>query len=250
MVATSNIGSDELLARMLAHEVRQPLNTILLTAEWALRSPDPRETQTALREIVSEVRIGAKMVTEIESLSDPSPRNRPRIDIQAVIRDTVKSIDRNSVPPGVKIQLSPQKDLLPVHASPTAIREVLMNLIENAVAAITERGSVIISSRSAGDQVEIAVQDDGSGIAPRDMPRIFDPFFTTKSDRGGTGLGLAICRRLLAAQGGTIEVSSHLGRGSCFCVRLPVTAKDRDEIEDRFPAALEGTTAPRRCVPC
>lgn len=232
---------------MLAHEIRRPLTTILLAAQHAIRSKDPGEAQTALQDIVSDASIGAKIVTEILRLSDADAPEKTIIDLNALVRETISRIERETVPAGVAILLELEEHLPPACASPTAVREVLINLVDNAVAAIAESGSVTISTRTAGDQIEIVVEDDGSGIAPEDLPRIFDPFYTTKSDRGGTGLGLVICRCLVSAHGGTIDVSSQLGRGTCFCVRFPAAGPQCFEKAKRAGAAPENKTAMGTC---
>ncbi|HEX6836975.1 MAG TPA: HAMP domain-containing sensor histidine kinase, partial [Polyangia bacterium] len=105
---------------------------------------------------------------------------------------------------------------------PGLLRQILVNLITNAVDAVpADGGHIRVEARAQGGAVAIAVADDGTGIAPEDAARIFEPFYTTKGRGKGTGLGLAICRELATALGGRITVESAPGRGSTFTVTLP-----------------------------
>ncbi len=115
----------------------------------------------------------------------------------------------------------------PVLATEGKLAQVFLNLLINAAQAIrdgdVDNNRITIRTHAEGDRVVIEVADTGAGIAPEDTAKIFDPFFTTKGLGVGSGLGLAICRNIVAGFGGTIEVSSKLGEGSCFRVTLPIS---------------------------
>jgi len=99
------------------------------------------------------------------------------------------------------------------------IRRVLVNLIENAIAAMPKGGRIKITSKARGNMAEIRVTDNGVGIAKKEMRLIWKPFHTTKAR--GIGLGLAICKRMIEAHDGTISVRSTIGKGTTFTIRLP-----------------------------
>jgi len=101
------------------------------------------------------------------------------------------------------------------------LREVLVNMVFNAIDAMPEGGTLTLSTRTAGDEVNIKVADTGVGMYPEVRSRIFDPFFTTKG-KAGLGLGLAVSFGIIRRHGGNIEVESQYGRGTEFCIRLPV----------------------------
>jgi signal transduction histidine kinase len=113
----------------------------------------------------------------------------------------------------------------PVKGSPTALSQVLLNLLVNALEALPEgpdaRSVVTVRLLSDGEAAVVEVEDTGAGIEPHVLERVFDPFFTTKED-GGTGLGLAISKRIVDEIGGTIRVTSEPGAGARFTVRLPL----------------------------
>src|SRR5262249_4127335 len=101
------------------------------------------------------------------------------------------------------------------------LRQILVNLITNALDAVGSAGSVAIEALPDGDQALVRVRDSGSGIDAKDLARIFEPFYTTKGRGKGTGLGLAICKELAQALGGRIAVESEPGKGSVFTLILP-----------------------------
>jgi signal transduction histidine kinase len=120
-------------------------------------------------------------------------------------------------------------ELAPVICRPDALNQVFMNLLENAVAAIEERGRIRISTRidaARPDEVMLEFEDNGRGIAPENMARILEPGFTTKPRGVGTGLGLPIAQRTISDHGGRIEVRSELGKGTIFTLHLPIRGRD------------------------
>lgn len=123
-----------------------------------------------------------------------------------------------------KAELVRDYGILPlIDCIPSRLNQVFMNLLVNAAQAIVERGKITISTRSNGNEVEIAVADTGKGIPPDVLPRIFNPFFTTKPVGKGTGLGLSVSYGIVRDHGGRIEVESEPGKGTTFTVYLPVT---------------------------
>ena len=124
-------------------------------------------------------------------------------------------------------------------SDPGLLRQIVINLLSNALDAVDQGGLVALTARSQDDQVVITVRDTGTGIAPEDLRRIFEPFYTTKGRGKGTGLGLAICRELAKALGGTIAVESTPGQGSAFTVCLPRNA----QAEPAPPRAAAGGAA-------
>ena len=142
------------------------------------------------------------------------------------------------------------ENLPAVEGDPEQLKQVLINLVQNAIQALgTAPGTIRVRTRgperfadlrASGDFVEIDVADDGPGIPPEQQPNIFVPFFTTKQK--GTGLGLAICQRLVKSHGGSISVQSKVGEGSTFVVRLPALAAAGAPRATELPR--EGTPTP------
>jgi signal transduction histidine kinase len=215
------------VAAMLAHEVGTPLTSI--SGHLQLLAEEVQEPRVKDRLNVIEMHIGRAIATIqgfLDSARFPAPNRHP-IQMNTLIQEVLALAS-----PGIgrqrRIQvvteLSPE--LPEVLADSNQLRQVLLNLVTNALDAMPEGGQVFLRTRSAiaaegmvSIQVEIA--DTGLGISPEDLRKIFDPFFTTKGMGQGTGLGLAICQRIVKAHKGLIEVQSEKGQGTTFLMTLP-----------------------------
>jgi signal transduction histidine kinase len=224
------------MAAGLAHEIRNPLGAIKGAAQLlAEPGPEGAKDDPTAREfigiILEEVDRLNRVVGNVLDLARPNDHSVVPIDVNAVIRRTLQVLSAERVGDQVDIQMTLDSELPRVAIDDEQLRQVLMNLIRNAVQAIKERGRVSVSTRvrfgrgtrsgRTPDEsfVEINVADTGPGIAQKALDKIFLPFFTTK-DRG-TGLGLAISQRIVQGAGGRIEVRSYEGKGSTFTVLLP-----------------------------
>jgi len=148
------------------------------------------------------------------------------VQMTDLIRDVVASFAPR-LPSGVTIETQFEPALPVVPASPSEMQQVLLNLVNNAIDALDEKGGVVtIRTRTEADQVVIEVADNGQGIPASQLTRIFEPFFTTKPVGEGTGLGLSICYGLVRKHGGDITVESEPGVGSTFRVRLPIRSAE------------------------
>jgi two-component system sensor histidine kinase HydH len=228
------------MAAGLAHEIKNPLGAIKGAAQLlgdgrsaAPLGPSEREF---LGIILEEVERLDRVVGSVLDYARPSKGDVGVVDPNAVVRGTLKLLasDRAEVS-DVRMDLDPA--LSRVRADAEQLRQVLINLVRNASQAMGASGTIYVStknrtlrSRTAGDPttvVEIAVRDEGPGIAPQVMKNLFVPFVTTK-DRG-TGLGLAISQRVIAEMGGRIDVASSEGLGSTFTVVLPAATDSAAE---------------------
>ncbi len=126
--------------------------------------------------------------------------------------------------PGVRFVRRLGEGLPEIEADPVQIRQVVTNLVINAMQSISGPGTIRVLTAAEGSTVLLSVEDTGSGMSPEVLRRVFDPFFTTKDVGEGTGLGLAVVQGIVSGHGGSIEVDSEPSRGSTFRVRLPVHA--------------------------
>jgi two-component system nitrogen regulation sensor histidine kinase NtrY len=211
------------MARQVAHEVKNPLTPIKLSIQhirraWDDRSPEfggilQRNADAALAEIdrlatiaSSFSRFGAPEAAGESPLS--------AVETQRVVREVLTLYASGAF---LVLQEVPD-DLPPVAARVTEMKEVLVNLLENARAAIQEGGWVRVTARADASGVEVVVADDGAGIPHELLPRIFEPHFSTRSTGGG--LGLAIVRRLVESWGGSVDVESEEGKGTRVRLQL------------------------------
>jgi signal transduction histidine kinase len=125
------------------------------------------------------------------------------------------------------IELDVSGDIPPVEHDPNQINQVLLNLLLNGIQSMEHPGTVRVSLENDEDAVLITVADEGKGIPAENLPNIFRPFFTTKGH--GTGLGLSLARRIVEAHGGQIDVTSEVGKGSRFSIRLPI-AREKQAV--------------------
>jgi signal transduction histidine kinase len=216
------------LAAGLAHEVRNPLNSAALQLEVLERRLAKNE---ALREstlpvttaIADEIRRLERLVTEFLSFARPSPLELQPTALAELCAQELAFSAPEAEAAGVVVVQEIAPDLPPLRADPQRLRQVLRNLVRNAVEAMPEGGRLTVRARRADDSVEIDVADTGVGFA--DEAPVFDAFFTTKPK--GTGLGLSIVHRVVSDHGGTVTVRARPG-DTCFTISLPLgPGKDR-----------------------
>jgi signal transduction histidine kinase len=228
------------MAAGLAHEVKNPLGAIkgaaqLLNEPTADSRLEPSEREF-VQIILEEVERLDRVVGSVLDYARPSKGNPSVVDVNEVVKGTLRVVASERTVPHVQTVLG--KDLREVQADAEQLRQVLINLVRNAVQATAGYGTVTVTTRTRrppvlgaatdgkSGWVEISVQDDGPGMAPNVYKNLFVPFFTTKES--GTGLGLAISQRIVEDMGGRIEVNSQPGSGSTFTLVLPAA-------RDRFP---------------
>ncbi len=236
------------LAAQLAHEIGTPLSSVsghlqLALLQKDLQPPLRERLEVAAREIE---RIGRIVRDYLDSTRPLEPERRPT-DVTRVVDEAVE-VTRGSVETGrarASIARDIQPDMGVVLTDAGLLRQILVNLLANALDAAGDAGTVTLGARRDGGDVLVTISDTGSGIAPDDLRRIFEPFYTTKGRGKGTGLGLAICRELTAALGGTISVESEPGRGSAFTVRIPAAAAAMSSTETRLRAMAGGRAGGR-----
>jgi signal transduction histidine kinase len=250
------------LAAGLAHEIRNPLGAIKGAAQL-LEDPGPNgPTDPSTREfigiILEEVDRLNRVVGSVLDLARSGGGAVVPIEVNAVVRRTIQILKAEPAMVSVDLQQTLAGELPRVAIDPEQLRQVLMNLVNNAVHAVGSRGKVVVSTRArfgrgtrpgksdAGAFVEVTVADTGPGISQKALEKLFLPFFTTKER--GTGLGLAISQRIVQGAGGRIEVRSYEGKGSTFTVVLPaaealVTPKPAPTDADEAPVSSEKASA-------
>jgi two-component system, NtrC family, sensor histidine kinase PilS len=213
------------LAAGIAHEIRNPLASIsgsieLLRGGLTLGAEDAHLMDIVLRE-VDRLNV---LITDLLDYARPRERVPIAFDLGDLLEETVRVFAQERSGGRVQVSYRPVEGARVV-ADPDQIRQVVWNLLRNASEAIPERGGAIEVTleqvREGGrTYAAFAVSDEGTGIASEDLPRVFDPLFTTKAH--GSGLGLATVQRIISAHGGHIGVSSKVGEGTRFTVRLPM----------------------------
>jgi signal transduction histidine kinase len=213
----------EALGRMaaeVAHEVRNPLGSIRLFASMLCDDLADREGPRGMAEqILAAVSGLESTVSNLLSFASP-PRGESRaVDLASLGRDVQSLLAPACTVRGVTLEGPAENRSCPVWADPEAMRQVLLNLVGNALAATEGGGRIRISAEPSSDGAVLTVEDEGRGIEAEDLPRVFDPFFT-RTD-GGSGLGLSIVHGIVERHRGRIALDSRPGRGTRVRVELP-----------------------------
>jgi len=222
------------LAAGIAHELNNPL-TGVLTFTSLMRKKTPEGSQDAedLDLVIRETRRCATIIRRLLDFAREKPPEKDRVDLNGLIEETVRFVERSAALQHVEITTRLDGDLPELYVDGDLIKQVLMNILVNAQQAIEGPGAIVVTSRlyaarrlpSYGNEplpvVEIAISDTGCGISKANLQRIFDPFFTSKEVGKGTGLGLSVSYGIVKAHGGEIEVESTVGEGTTFRVFLP-----------------------------
>jgi signal transduction histidine kinase len=222
-------ASDDERRRLLAdvsHELRTPLAVVQGNVEAILDGVHEADEEH-LDAILEETRVLGRLVDDLRTvtLSEAGrlPLHREPTDLDVLIADAVGSFEPTAASAGVRLDVDVPDDLPILDVDPVRIREVLSNLVANAIRHTPAGGSVLVTAvpTRAGREVGITVRDTGPGIDPALLPHVFDRF-AKSADSRGSGLGLAIARSLVEAHGGSISVDSRPGEGAAFRVALPV----------------------------
>ena len=222
------------LTASIAHEVNQPLAGAVSSAHAALhwleaQPPNLEETRQSLAAIITDGNRAAEILQRIRNLVKRAPSRNDQLDINEPILEVIALARSEVQRSGVSLQTRLAPDLPLVEGDRVQLQQVMLNLILNAVEALSgvSEGSrdLLISSEDGGaDGVRVAVQDSGPGLIPESADRLFEAFYTTKPT--GMGMGLAICRSIIEAHGGRLWATANEPRGAVFQFSLP---PERDE---------------------
>jgi len=222
------------LTASIAHEVNQPLAGAVSSAHAALhwleaQPPNLEETRQSLAAIITDGNRAAEIIQRIRNLVKRAPSRNDQLDINEPILEVIALARSEVQRSGVSLQTRLAPDLPLVEGDRVQLQQVMLNLILNAVEALSgvSEGSrdLLISSEDGGaDGVRVAVQDSGPGLIPESVDRLFEAFYTTKPT--GMGMGLAICRSIIEAHGGRLWATANEPRGAVFQFSLP---PERDE---------------------
>jgi two-component system NtrC family sensor kinase len=229
------------LAAGVAHEINNPLAAITTCAEATLRDmrtsagttalADNREWTFYLEEIIRQA-LRCKAITR--GLLDLSRQRRPHrttCDLNALTAQSARLAQQRAQSEAVRVAVALDENVGEVATDANMVRQVLDNLLSNALDAVGQEGQVSVQTMREGERIAIEIADTGHGIAPELLVRIFDPFFTTKDPGKGSGLGLAICYTLAEALGGALTVESRQNTGSRFRLWLPRRAPEKEEAK-------------------
>ena len=228
----SRIATMGQITAAIAHEIKQPITATAANASAALRwlnaqPPDLEEARQALRRIVGTSHRAADVVDRIHALIRKTPPKQDRLDVNEVIRDVIELTRGEAVKAHASLQTDLVDSLPPVYGDRVQLQQVTLNLIINAIEAMSSvagapRELLVSTAPAEPGGMLVAVRDSGPGLTPAILERLFDPFYTTKAT--GLGMGLSICRSIIEAHGGRLWAEPNEPRGAVFQFTLPTFA--------------------------
>ena len=211
------------LSASISHEVKQPLSAAMTNAQAALRflnanPPDLVEVRDALKDIVDNNRRAGEIVDGLRALIKREPPQKNRLNVNEAIREVIRLARREATSNGVSIRTQFDDDIPHIEGDRVQLQQVILNLIMNAVEAMSGMSDgaceIFIKTANVGTGVHVEVRDAGPGLPPNIVEHLFDAFYTTKPN--GLGLGLSICRSIVEAHGGLLRASNNMPRGAVF----------------------------------
>lgn len=220
--------ADEQRRNLLAdatHELRTPLTVIQGNLEGMLDGVYPAD-EANLRALLDETELLSRLMDDLRTLtlaeSGALQLSKEPVDLPPFLREVAGTFQPQALAAGVTISVDAAEGLPVLEIDPSRIRQVLANLLTNALHYSPAGGSIRLAAASNGDTVAFTVQDDGPGISPEDLPHVFERFYKS-TDSGGMGLGLAIAKHLVEAHDGSITAENGPARGTIIRIALPLT---------------------------
>jgi two-component system NtrC family sensor kinase len=242
LARSERLASVGRLAAGVAHEINNPLAIIYEEAGLMKDALDPqfahgfdqKEFLESLDAIMEATLRGRSITSKLMAFARKHDAEPEATDLNQVLERVLSIKDHELRVSNIEVQQELAEGLPKVMVNPNQMEQVLLNLINNAMDAISDSGRISLRMRLDGGRVAIEVEDTGCGMSGDQMAKIFFPFFTTKAVGKGTGLGLSISYGIIKALGGSIEVASEVGEGSTFTITLPVVKSEANRLTGHF----------------
>jgi signal transduction histidine kinase len=227
LVQAAKLAAVGEMAAGIAHELNNPLTSVSGFTELVLEEiPPDVEFRSDLELVLRESQRARSVVRRLLDFARQSESVRVRSDVNEILKDVLALVNHLLRTSGVQLFTSFSEGIPWISVDRNQTKQVILNLIHNALHAMPTGGDLQISTacsqRDNKDWITISLSDTGTGIAPENVERVFEPFFTTRSKDGGTGLGLSVSYGIVADHGGFIDVESQVGKGSKFTIWFPV----------------------------
>jgi two-component system sensor histidine kinase HydH len=208
------------MAAGIAHEIRNPLGTLRGFAQYFSRS----DNQDAKAHEYADLMVGEvdrlnRTVSALLQFSRPREPEWSKVDLCVLAQRSLTFIQADADSQQIQLNLKLPESELILTADSDLLQQVLLNLLQNSLAATAADGEIELGITQQSDQIHLWVRDSGKGLSTEERAKMFDPFFTTRKD--GTGLGLAMVQQIIEQHKGRIEVESNEGQGTCISVILP-----------------------------
>ncbi len=219
---TERIAELGMLASGMAHEIGTPMNVILGRAEYLMQRTREEPLKKGLQTIVSQVERITKVMNQLLAFARRKPVERRALDLQKTVDDNLEIFEERLARHRITIERVFAESCPPVFGDADQMSQVVINLVMNALHAMSDGGTLRVRVSPHGEMVRLTVADTGQGIPEDVVAKVFDPFFTTKEFGKGTGLGLTVVKGIIEEHHGTITVESEPGKGTTFTIHLPM----------------------------
>jgi signal transduction histidine kinase len=228
LVQSEKLASIGEMSAAVAHGLRNPLASLRAAAQLVRRHPESPSAQEHLDAIVAEVDRLDRRISHLLSFSRPAPFHPMRESVAHLIDEMLPALAAPIRERGVELRVSVPPDLPAVRVDPVQLEQALMEVVSNALDAMSQGGKLSIEAQvengaSGPGEVTVAINDTGGGIPPQVIASVCEPFFTTRPE--GTGLGLAIAKRYIEQNGGRLEIASQVAEGTTVRVWLPAAGE-------------------------
>jgi two-component system sensor histidine kinase HydH len=209
------------LSAGLAHEIRNPLASLSGTIGIMRRNPSAAEKRSECLDIMDkECQRLSNLLTSFLDYAKPRPPKLLKIDIAAVLDSVISLMSHALDQKSITLRKETALQLPALECDPELLKQVLVNLLINAIQASSNGGEILLQARIRGSDLLIQVRDQGNGVSADDLDKIFDPFFTTKEH--GTGLGLSVAYKIVEQLGGILSAERNSDQGMTFTILLPI----------------------------
>ena len=230
MIDTERLVSLGTMSTGIAHEINNPLaiiNESVGFMKYILNTPEMLKIKRidalmmGIEKIEKSVQRARKITHQLLGHVKKQESQFSEVNVKELLEETLGLLKKELEYKQIKIywEIDEKKNL--IWSDPYQVRQVLVNLLNNAIHAIKENGSITLSTYGIGDDIVVKITDTGVGIPKENLGKIFDPFFSTKPFDEGTGLGLFVVHKIISGLAGTIDVTSTMGKGTCFQIKLP-----------------------------
>jgi signal transduction histidine kinase len=228
LVESARMASVGIMVAGIAHQINNPVFVIRGRSETLLADPEKHLktdlSKKSLQVIFDMAERVSRVVKSLLPVTQLTEDGKARASIDECVHNALSMLESKIQKANVKLNLDLAVGIPPVRGEGCEIQEVIINLVDNACNAMKEGGNLTLRTQLANETVQLHVVDTGSGISSDNMEKIFSPFFSTRKGGGGNGLGLYIARHIAQKHGGKLTVTTDLGKGSVFCLTLPIIA--------------------------